>query len=242
VIQKAKLPLIVFNVILISIIGYIIAGVVFYPKDEDTMNLAALKKIDNQLPEASESAKKPAENKLKGSDNNGEVVGADDTNVTPKQKDSSKKTSSQKSTTNQTNTQSSNTKMVTPGPVKKGQLIAYQGITGCIGGSHLVFAVNLNGVMVDPKPYLDSGEFQWPLNNPVVIEWFGSVLVDPKSSFIRVREYKGAPIYAAADGILTRGIDSSTCSSPPGATLGQGVIINHGNGLKSIYWHVQAFD
>ncbi len=239
-IQKAKLPLIIFNVILISIIGYIIAGVVFYPKDEDTMNLAALKKIDNQLPEASESAKKPDENKLKGNDNNGEVAGADDTNVTPKQKDSSKKTSSQKSTTNQTNTKSSNTKMVTPGPVKKGQLIAYQGNTGCIGGSNLTFAVNLNGGMVDPKPYLDSGAFQWPLENPVVSFWYG--IGFPARTSIIMSEYDGAPIFAAADGVLTRDSDATTCSSIPGATVGQGVIIDHGNGLKSIYWHVQAFD
>ena len=50
-------------------------------------------------------------------------------------------------------------------------------------------------------------------------------------------EYEGAPVYAAADGVLTHTSDSQTCFIT--GTVGQGVIIDHGNGLTTVYWHVQ---
>ena len=125
------------------------------------------------------------------------------------------------------------------GSVKKGDIIAYQGHTGCTTGSHLHFATYLNGTAVNPKTYLDSGEFQWPLANPKVTQWWGNVWSPsiPPHNGIDMIEYEGAPVYAVADGILTHSKDSSSCSIT--GTVGQGVIIDHGNELMTIYWHVQ---
>ena len=256
--QKLKLPLVILDVGLILIIGFILAGVVFYPKvDIQSKDTPTLSRVESQLAESPIEA--TSEAKKAGKDSKGKVAGTEDIKGTPKvpevvKKPLAKKTASanhsnvptSEPTTTEPTTKEEVEENETPplGFVEMGDTIAYQGSTGCTTGSHLHFATYLNGTNVNPITYLDSGEFIWPLANPTVTQFFGENYEWwmrnfglPGHNGIDMTEYEGAPIYAVADGILTHSSDSGACSIT--GTVGKGVIIDHGEGLKTIYWHVQ---
>ncbi|MCL5411534.1 MAG: hypothetical protein M1150_02240 [Patescibacteria group bacterium] len=137
------------------------------------------------------------------------------------------------------------------GPVKKGDQIALEGNHGCVfpaptpsnptAGSHLHFGVRVNGVAVDPMKYLKSGNLGWPEVNPIITQGFGEnysmymrLFGIPGHDALDMTGGYGTPIFAAADGDAELYTDGG-CGSGPG----KGIIIDHGNGMKTIYWHIQ---
>lgn len=130
------------------------------------------------------------------------------------------------------------------GRVNRGDVIAFQGNSGCSTGTHVHFGLYIGGRAVDPKPYLDSGALRWPENNPTVTQWFGANywwywnnFSMPGHNGIDMTAGWGAPIYAAREGTAYLATDSAPCWLT--GTLGKGIVIHHDNGWKTIYWHIQ---
>lgn len=132
------------------------------------------------------------------------------------------------------------------GPVKKGEVIAFQGNTGCSTGTHLHFGYLVGGRAVDPMAYLNSGALTWPETNPRITQGFGAnaafyaQLGQPGGHpAIDMTAGWNAPIYAAKSGTAYLGSDNGCPSLIPGTGKGKGIIIDHGDGTKTIYWHIR---
>ncbi len=76
-----------------------------------------------------------------------------------------------------------------------------------------------------PSPYLDAGtQFLWPVISRRITQYFHL-----RHKGVDIGDKKGAPIYAAESGKVERAGWSRG--------FGYNVIINHGNGLKTLYGH-----
>ena len=143
------------------------------------------------------------------------------------------------------------------GPVKRGDVVAFQGNTGCSSGSHLHFALIVGGSPIDPLPKLNSGSLRWPLDPPVTITqgFYGTFLNygGVHGALDIVKSY-GAPVKAAESGTAYRDTfggcwrQNSTGNLRFGAKPGSGwsytgdanaVTIDHPNGWRTLYLHVK---
>ena len=116
-----------------------------------------------------------------------------------------------------------------------GAVIGNEGSTGYSTGSHLHFTVYRNGVEVDPLPLLQSGTLAWPENGAIITQYYGIPNWNAAYSFhngIDMSGGYGNPIHMAAPGVVV-----TDAWMPNG--YGHYKIVDHGNGLMTLYGHMQ---
>ena len=126
--------------------------------------------------------------------------------------------------------------LISRGHVEKGQIIGYEGNTGNSFGAHLHFEVRVGGAAVSPAPYLNSGRLGAPMDGYRQSQGFGSSSCGYcgysfHTGLDMVAPY-GTPVRAAAAGeiIVNAFVNDG---------YGHKVIIDHGNGLWTLYAHLQ---
>ncbi len=138
--------------------------------------------------------------------------------------------------------------------VVAGTRIGNQGCTGLCSGAHLHFMVTINGGYQDPCGYLKAGgpvsgcgwgnSLDWPVRGEVYYTsgfgqrcfiWNGYPYCDIHNAVDLAAVPWNAPVYAAHDGYLHKGVD------PYGANY---VILcetsNCGGGIQTGYWHLSS--
>lgn len=136
-------------------------------------------------------------------------------------------------------------KLPSNGSVSRGQVIGAVGNTGYSFGAHLHFEVLAHGNDVNPRNYLGkNGWLSAPTGGPIT-QGYGenNGFAYGAHTGIDYGPGAGAPVKAVAAGTLYTGCTSALLGSGYGSTgesYGYIAIIDHGNGIRTLYAHMMV--